>query len=76
VSDRGGRRRSGALSAQNSPITPVQKMPSILSSPVNRSMSRPSAGSSISPEAANGVVMAAHRPLNDSRAACLASALA
>jgi hypothetical protein len=67
------RRRSAPDNVQNSLITPPQKTPSMLSSPVSRSRSRRSAASSSSPVAPNGVVVAAHRPVNRSLAACLAS---
>jgi len=67
------RRRSAPDSAQNSLITPPQKMPSIPRSPVSRSRSFRSAGSFSVPSAANGVTVAAHSPVNRSLAARFAS---
>ncbi len=69
------RRRSLPASDQNSPITPPQKMPSTPRLPVSRSRSRRSASASSAPLLSNGVVVAAHSPVKQSRAACLASAL-
>ena len=65
--------RSSLVSAQNSPMVPVQNTPSIFRCSISQRMLWRRPGSSIRLSAVNGVVIAAHTPRNRSRAARLAS---